>query len=460
MPAKSKAQQKFMGMVHAAKKGEKPASKEVAAAAKGMTKKAAKDFAGTKHKGLPEKVKKSKTEESLLNDFEQAISEVTVTSGPNKGKQWSPKTPGPTNKNYKEIDGNIPSPPDGATAPPPGYKPPKSMKKAEVTTSDDAEMTSESSTKKVMKQLRAKHLYESMQVLGKLIAEAKKAKKKDSKVEEDPNEGNAFGKAVSDAKKDGIQKGEKVKVGGKEYPVKESAKEKCNHTPKGKKCPVHGLKECGSMYEGAREARAPNDTPRKPFMDPKSFDTQPSRPVTSKPVVNKQPWEKDEQDLAVDRTRDASVSPTKIKETSKNDGNLANNAKPYDKVTRGDVIAGRLGKDEMGGKKKKTSKATETFMPKKPKTEVPQPTDLVKDVVKKGVDKFIKPKSPSNLPKTDTPNANPGANNKTSKDAWEPSDIADVNEGWTHDTLAAQLFESGDEYVVSLHNKLAKQLKG
>lgn len=36
-----------------------------------------------------------------------------------------------------------------------------------------------------------------------------------------------------------------------------------------------------------------------------------------------------------------------------NDGNLANNAKPYDKVTHGDVISGRLGKDEMGGKKKK-----------------------------------------------------------------------------------------------------------
>jgi hypothetical protein len=35
----------------------------------------------------------------------------------------------------------------------------------------------------------------------------------------------------------------------------------------------------------------------------------------------------------------------------KGDGNLANNAKPYDKVTRGDVIAGRLGKDEKGGKK-------------------------------------------------------------------------------------------------------------
>ena len=37
----------------------------------------------------------------------------------------------------------------------------------------------------------------------------------------------------------------------------------------------------------------------------------------------------------------------------KGDGNLANNAKPYDKVTQGDVVAGRLGKDAKGGKDKK-----------------------------------------------------------------------------------------------------------
>jgi hypothetical protein len=54
--AMSKAQQRFMGMVYAAKKGEKPASPEVAKAAEGMTKKEAKKFAKTKHKGLPEKV--------------------------------------------------------------------------------------------------------------------------------------------------------------------------------------------------------------------------------------------------------------------------------------------------------------------------------------------------------------------------------------------------------------------
>jgi hypothetical protein len=41
----------------------------------------------------------------------------------------------------------------------------------------------------------------------------------------------------------------------------------------------------------------------------------------------------------------------------KGDGNLANNAKPYDKITKGDVIAGRLGKDEKGGKDKKVKEA-------------------------------------------------------------------------------------------------------
>jgi hypothetical protein len=48
-------------------------------------------------------------------------------------------------------------------------------------------------------------------------------------------------------------------------------------------------------------------------------------------------------------------------EESKGDGNLANNAKPYDKVTRGDVIAGRLGKDEKGGKDKNKKKAEESM---------------------------------------------------------------------------------------------------
>lgn len=51
--AVSTAQQKFMGMVYAAKKGAKPASPEVAKAAAGMSKKEARKFAKTKHQGLP-----------------------------------------------------------------------------------------------------------------------------------------------------------------------------------------------------------------------------------------------------------------------------------------------------------------------------------------------------------------------------------------------------------------------
>ncbi len=80
MPAVSKKQQKLMGMVHAVQKGEMtPPSKEVAELAKSMKKTDSKEYAKTKHKGLPEKKKKKKkaalTIESLVtlaNDLDQS----------------------------------------------------------------------------------------------------------------------------------------------------------------------------------------------------------------------------------------------------------------------------------------------------------------------------------------------------------------------------------------------------
>jgi hypothetical protein len=45
----------------------------------------------------------------------------------------------------------------------------------------------------------------------------------------------------------------------------------------------------------------------------------------------------------------------KIEEKA-NNNNLADNYPPYDKVTRGDIIAGSKGEDQMGGKKKKGKK--------------------------------------------------------------------------------------------------------
>jgi hypothetical protein len=51
--------------------------------------------------------------------------------------------------------------------------------------------------------------------------------------EGEKTEGNAFGAAVRKAKSDGIQKGEKVKVGGKEYAVKEADKQTMSRAAKG-----------------------------------------------------------------------------------------------------------------------------------------------------------------------------------------------------------------------------------
>jgi len=49
---------------------------------------------------------------------------------------------------------------------------------------------------------------------------------------------------------------------------------------------------------------------------------------------------------------DMSEALRQVYEKKNNDGNLANNAVPYDKVTKADIITGAKGKDEQGGKKK------------------------------------------------------------------------------------------------------------
>ena len=66
MPALSKKQQKFFGIVRAIQKGEQePTTPETAKAAADMKKSDVKKFASTKHKGLPEK--KVTSEELKLN---------------------------------------------------------------------------------------------------------------------------------------------------------------------------------------------------------------------------------------------------------------------------------------------------------------------------------------------------------------------------------------------------------
>lgn len=204
--------------------------------------------------------KLSKAEKEMAESFEQAM-EATVTQGPNKGKQWSPKTPGPTNPNYKPFDKNgVPSPDDGATAPPKDYKP---GKRADAGDLDDQPAVAETAYSakagragkdlgkkgknfekiakgagggkkgkaiagKVLKDIRAKHLKESIEYLSQLIQEAKKSKKVDQN-----NDGKNDFEDVKIARLKAAAKSKSKKV--------DESKAKCTCEDTGKsKCAVHG----------------------------------------------------------------------------------------------------------------------------------------------------------------------------------------------------------------------------
>ena len=111
----------------------------------------------------------------------------------------------------------------------------------------------------------------SVDSIRKKTSESKKAKKDydgDGKVETPKDEvwgsrakaaaksGKPFKEAAKpdyiDLDKDGNKK-EPMKKAAKDKKVSEAAK--CNHSPKGKSCPVHGIKECGSMSEASHQAK-------------------------------------------------------------------------------------------------------------------------------------------------------------------------------------------------------------
>ena len=84
MPAKSVKQQNLMGLVHAAQTGQiKAPSEKVAKLAKSMTKKSAKDFASTKTKKLPVKVKKTK--KVVKENYENKVGPLHVVLKPHPG---------------------------------------------------------------------------------------------------------------------------------------------------------------------------------------------------------------------------------------------------------------------------------------------------------------------------------------------------------------------------------------
>ena len=104
MPSKSKAQQRFMGLVHAYNKGDvkgSEVSKKVKDAADSMKKSDVKKYASTTHKGKPEKVKKEaidKIKEMIRMELE-SCGYVMSAKDPN----YKLKSPGGTSKVDKKL---------------------------------------------------------------------------------------------------------------------------------------------------------------------------------------------------------------------------------------------------------------------------------------------------------------------------------------------------------------------
>ena len=73
MPSSSKSQQRFFGVVKAMQKGDIPKKGKAGKTAKKMTKKDVDDFASTKHKGLPKKVKREMKVRELIRKLVREI---------------------------------------------------------------------------------------------------------------------------------------------------------------------------------------------------------------------------------------------------------------------------------------------------------------------------------------------------------------------------------------------------
>ena len=108
MPAKSKAQQRFMGLVHALNKGDvdpSKVSKKVKDVAKDMDKSDVKKYASTKHKGKPEKVKKEaidKIREMIRMELEGCGYVMSA-----KNPSYKLKSPGGTGEEDKKLKEKI-----------------------------------------------------------------------------------------------------------------------------------------------------------------------------------------------------------------------------------------------------------------------------------------------------------------------------------------------------------------
>ena len=103
MPSSSKAQQRFFGVVKAMQKGDIPKKGGAGKIAKSMSKKDVDDFASTKHKGLPNKVKKEQRVRELIKKMVREELQETMCFDLQTERCWK----GYTQKGMKKMFGKM-----------------------------------------------------------------------------------------------------------------------------------------------------------------------------------------------------------------------------------------------------------------------------------------------------------------------------------------------------------------
>ena len=103
MPAQSKSQQRFFGVVKAMQKGDIPKKGKAGKIAKTMSKKDVDDFASTKHKGKPEKVKREQRVRELIKKMVREELQETMCFDLQTEKCWK----GYTQKGMKKMFGKM-----------------------------------------------------------------------------------------------------------------------------------------------------------------------------------------------------------------------------------------------------------------------------------------------------------------------------------------------------------------
>ena len=103
MPSVSKQQQKFFGVVKAMQKGDIPKKGSAGKAAKSMSKDDVDDYASTKHKGLPKKVKREMKIRELIRKLVREILDEG-TCGYGEDGELGEEPAGPHLIKKKEIE--------------------------------------------------------------------------------------------------------------------------------------------------------------------------------------------------------------------------------------------------------------------------------------------------------------------------------------------------------------------